>query len=87
MELKLYFKKTISEKVNLNLDKIAKILIEQNIDIMLDNFSCNIEYYLSNICDSKEVISILECEENVSKLEGKVKSCLLSICNYENTSD
>lgn len=54
---------------------------------MLDNFSCNIEYYLSNICDSKEVISILECEENVSKLEGKVKSCLLSICNYENTSD
>lgn len=87
MELKLYFKKTIAEKVNLNLDKIAKILIEQNIDFMLDDFSCNIEHYLSNICDSKEVISILECEENVSKLEGKVKSCLLSICNYENTSD
>lgn len=87
MELKLYFKKTIAEKVNLDLDKIAKILIEQNINAMLDDFSCNIEDYLSNICNNTEVENILECEENVSKLEGKVKSCLLSICNYENTSD
>lgn len=86
MELKLCFKKTILDKINLDLDKVAKILIEQNIDSMLDDFTCNIEYYLSNICTSTKVENILECEENISKLEGKLKSCLLSICKYENTS-
>lgn len=86
MEMKLYFKKTILDKINLDLDKVAKILIEQNIDSMLDDFTCNIEDYLSNICTSTEVENILECEENISKLEGKLKSCLLSICKYENTS-
>lgn len=86
MELKLSFKETVTRKVNLDLDKVAKILIEQNIDSMLDDFTCNIEDYLSNICTSTEVENILECEENISKLEGKLKSCLLSICKYENTS-
>lgn len=87
MEMKLYFKKTVLDKVNLDLDKISKILIEQNIDSMLDDFTCNIEDYLSNICTSTEVENILECEENISKLEVKLESCLLSICKYENTSN
>ena len=87
MELKLSFKETITKKVNLDLDKVAKVLIKQNIDTMLDDFSCNIEDYLLEICDNKEVYNILECEENTSKLEGKLKSCLLSICNYESTSN
>lgn len=87
MELKLSFKEIVTRKVQLDLDKIAKILIENNIDFMLDDFSCNIEDYLSNIYDSKEVENILECEENASRLEGKLKSCLLSICKYENTSN
>ena len=88
MEMKLYFKKTILDKVNLDLDKISKILIEENIDYMLDDFISNIENYLSYICTDEEIENILECsEENISKLEGKLKSCLLSICKYENTSN
>ena len=87
MELKLSFKETITKKVNLNLDKVAKVLIKQNIDSMLDDFACNIEDYLSEICNAKEIEDILECEENNSKLEGKLKSCLLSICEYEDTSN
>lgn len=87
MEIELYFKKTILDKVDLNLDKVARILIEEYIGIMLNNFTCNIEDYLFNICDDKEAESILECEENVSKLEEKLKNCLLSICDYESTSN
>lgn len=87
MELKLSFNKIVTRKVQLDLDKIAKILIENNIDLMLEDFSCSIEDYLSNICDSKEVENILECEENASILEEKLKNCLLSIYNYESTSN
>lgn len=38
MELKLSFKETVTRKVNLDLDKIAKILIEQNINITICNY-------------------------------------------------
>lgn len=85
--MKLYFKKTILDKVDLDLDKLSKILIKRNIDSMIDEFTSNIDDYLSTICSNSEIEDILECEENIPRLEGKLRSCLLSICNYESTSN
>ena len=87
MEIELCFKKTVLDKTDVNLDKISRILIENSIYSMLDDFVCNIEDYLSNVCSYEEARKILECEENVSKLEEKLKSCLLSICRHESASN
>lgn len=79
MELKLYFVKTIQDKMNLDLDKLARILIEDNIDMLLENFEIDPGNYLSSITDKAD--EIMECEDdNIPKISEELKAYLLSLC-------
>lgn len=79
MELKLYFIKTIQDKINLDLEKLAKILIEDNIDTLLENFEIDPSSYLASITDKAD--EILECEDdNIPKISGELKAYLLALC-------
>lgn len=79
MELKLYFIKTIQDKINLDLEKLAKILIEDNIDTLLEDFEIDPSSYLTSITDKTD--EILECEDdNIPKISGELKAYLLALC-------
>lgn len=79
MELNLYFKKTILDKIDFDIDRLAKMLIEENIDCLIDTFINDAEIYLPSITDKTD--EILECEdENLSKISKELKACLLSLC-------
>lgn len=79
MELNLYFKKTILDKIDLDIDRLAKILIEESIDMLLENFEADPGDYLSLITD--KVDEIVECEDdNIPKISKELKACLFSLC-------